>query len=139
MREITVYREADALSWVPMRVRVNTGGYEQVSPKQPAGLKTKATPYTFEVRMLGMKKKVALSKQDSQHSHFTIRIGSDSNATFGILLGLLVALFVVGMGVNSRPVNTTVVAVGVLLVPLLLTIVYGRITIVPTEDRELDG
>ncbi|HAA10922.1 MAG TPA: hypothetical protein DCE41_04160 [Cytophagales bacterium] len=139
MQELTIYRDADALSWLPMRVRVNAGGYEMVSPKQVAVLKTKTSPYTFQVRMLGMKKKVVLSKEDSRNSHFAIRIGIDTNAAFGILLGLMVALFVIGMGINTRPINTSVVAVGILLVPLLLTVAYGRITVVPTEPREQDA
>ena len=134
MHVITVYRASDALSWLPMRVRVNTGGYEKLTPKEEATLKTKQEPFTFQVRLLGMKKEVKLDKEVSKNREFEVRIGTENNGAYAALLMMILAVILFVMGLKANPMDTSIMAIGLIFFPFALTILYTRITIVPVDE-----
>lgn len=137
METIRVYRKRDVLAWVPMKVRVHTGGYERLTVGQPAELKTrKGAPYTFQVRFLGMKKEVEVQPKPAKNRDFELHVGSEGQGGFGLLMGMLVGIFLFVTGLRAPEPITELMVGGLLLLPLMLTFLLGQIRIVPRSSAD---
>lgn len=136
MKTLEVYRSKDALSWLPIQVAINGGGYGSVNTNKPAVLRTKSSKYDFRVKFLGMKKRVVLDEQDVVESAFEVCFGEENTTAFGGLLGILVAVFLLISGWQGGDINVGMMLFGLILLPLTLTFLLGRLTILPIVWEE---